>query len=204
VARAPRWPASRPRPGTGRYDPALMRRLATLLVLLACGLVAAGCGNKQETITQGETEGIYIDKYQVQISRYINANDIEDRDYLEGLPANTEQPTGEETWFGVFLRVQNETGAPRDPANEFEIVDTQENVYRPIPLDTDVNAFAYDAQPIPAHSVLPAPDSAAAHGVIQGSLLLFKVKTASLQNRPLEFRIKRGGVAETGVVDLDV
>ena len=185
-----------------------MRRLAVLLVLLACGLVAAGCGNKEETITQGDTEGIYIDidemKYQVQISRYMNENDIEDRDYLKGLPVNTEQPGGDETWFGVFLRVQNETDEERAPANEFEIVDTQENVYRPIPLDPTVNGFAYDPQPIPPHSVIPAPDSAAAHGVIQGSLLLFKVKTDSLQNRPLEFRLKRRGVDETGVVDLDV
>jgi hypothetical protein len=185
-----------------------MRRLAPLLVLLACGLVAAGCGNKQETVTQGDTEGIYIDvdelKYQVQISRYLNANDVEDRDYLKGLPANAEQPKGDETWFGVFLRVQNETEEAIAPANDFEIVDTQENVYRPIPLDPAQNVFAYDPQPIPPLSIVPDPDSAAANGVVQGSLLLFKIKTPSLQNRPLEFRFKRGGSGDTGVVDLDV
>jgi hypothetical protein len=185
-----------------------MRRLALLLVLLACGLVAAGCGNKQETVTQGDTEGIYIDvddlKYQVQISRYLNANDIEDRDYLKGLPVNTEQPKGDETWFGVFLRVQNETDDPIDPANDFEIVDTQENVYRPIPLDPAINVFAYDPKPVPPQGLIPDADSAAAHGVIQGALVLFKVKTDSLQNRPLEFRFKRGGRGDTGVVDLDV
>jgi hypothetical protein len=185
-----------------------MRRLALLLSLLACGLVAAGCGNKQETVTQGDTEGIYIDvddlKYQVQISRYLNASDIEDRDYLKGLPAGTEQPKGDETWFGVFLRVQNEEGEPIVPANDFEIVDTQENVYRPIPLDPAINVFAYDPKPIPAHGVLPDPESAAAKSAIQGSLLLFKVKTSSLQNRPLEFKLRRGGSGDTGTVDLDV
>jgi hypothetical protein len=185
-----------------------MRRLVLLLCLLACGLVAAGCGNKMEVVTQGDTEGIYIDvdelKYQVQISRYLNSNDIEDRDYLKGLPPNTEQPKGDETWFGVFLRVQNETDEEIAPANDFEIIDTQENVYRPIPLDPALNQFAYDPQPLPPHSVIPAPDSAAAEGVIQGSLLLFKVTTDSLQNRPLEFRFKRGGSGATGTVDLDV
>ncbi len=184
-----------------------MRRLVPLLLLLACGLLAAGCGNKHETVTRGETEGIYIDidelKYQVQISRYINAADVEDRDYLKGLPVNTEQPKGDETWFGVFLRVQNETDEAITPANDFEIVDTQENVYRPIPLDVSANVFAYDPKPIPPHGIVPAPDSAAAQGVVQGSLLLFKVTNSSLQNRPLEFRLKRGGGA-TGVVDLDV
>jgi hypothetical protein len=43
----------------------------------------------------------------------------------------------------------------------------------------------------------------ASETTIQGSLLLFKVKTESLQNRPLEFRFKRGSGTE-GVVDLDV
>ena len=43
----------------------------------------------------------------------------------------------------------------------------------------------------------------ASEGTIQGSLLLFKLKTESLQNRPLEFRFKRGS-GTTGVVDLDV
>jgi len=185
-----------------------MRRLALLLSLLACGLVAAGCGNKQEIVTQGDTEGIYIDvddlKYQVQISRYLNANDVEDRDYLKGLPAGAEQPKGDETWFGVFLRVQNESGEEIAPANDFEIVDTQENVYRPIPLDPALNPFSYDPQPLPPHSVLPDPESAAANSAIQGSLLLFKVKNSSLQNRPLEFKLKRGGSGDTGTVDLDV
>jgi hypothetical protein len=185
-----------------------MRRLVLLLCLLATGLVAAGCGNKEETITQGDTEGIYLDvdelKYQVQISRYLNANDIEDREYLVGLPANAEQPKEDETWFAVFLRVQNETGEEKLPANDFQIIDTQEKVYTPVPLDTETNAYAYSAEPIPPHSVIPAPDSTAAHGVIQGSLLLFKVTNESLQNRPLEFRFKRGGRPGEAVVDLDV
>jgi len=184
-----------------------MRRLVVISAALACALLAAGCGNKAETVTQGDTEGIYLDvdhlKYQVQISRYMNPADVEDKAYLIGLPSSTSQTGGDETWFGVFIRVQNTTDETIAPANNFVIVDTQENVYRPVPLDTNVNPFAYKPDPIPPKGLIPEPDSVASESTIQGSLLLFKLKTESLQNRPLEFRFKRGS-GTTGVVDLDV
>jgi hypothetical protein len=188
-----------------------MRRLPRLIVLaagLACALVAAGCGNKIETRTQGQTEGLYLDvdelKYQIQESRYINANDVEDRTYLEGLPQGTQQPAADETWFGIWMRVSNSTDKPIAPANDFEIVDTQNDVYRPVPLDTNINPFAYKPDPIPPNGLIPTPDSVAFNGPIQGSLILFKIKTAALQNRPLELRFRRGGTGTTGRVDLDV
>ena len=184
-----------------------MRRLLVISAALFCALLASGCGNKLDTVTLGDTEGVYLDvddlKYQIQISRYMNANDVEDRSYLQGLPQSTAQPTGEETWFGVFLRVQNTSDKPIAPASDFEIVDTQENVYRPIPIDTDINPFAYKPDPIAPKSLIPEPDSVASETTIQGSMLLFKIKTESLQNRPLEFRFK-GPEGTTGVIDLDV
>ena len=121
-----------------------MRRLLVISAALLCALTAAGCGNKHATVTVADTEGIYLDvdelKYQVQISRYMNPNDVEDRAYLTGLPEGEAEPTGEETWFGVFIRVQNSTDETITPADDFEIVDTQENVYRPVELD---NPYAY-------------------------------------------------------------
>ena len=188
-----------------------MRRLPRLIVLaaaLACALLASGCGNRLETRTMGETEGLYLDvdelKYQIQTSRYLNPSDIEDRAYLRGLPVNTEQPAGDETWFAVFLRVSNATDKTIAPANDFEIVDTQDNVYRPVPLDANLNDFAYTPDPIPPKGLIPQPDSIASEGVIkQGALLLFKLKTDSLQNRPLEVRFRRGS-GTTGIVDIDV
>jgi hypothetical protein len=184
-----------------------MRRLIVTSAALLCALLAGGCGNKLDTVTLGDTEGIYLDvdelKYQVQISRYLNPADVEDRAYLTGLPASTAPPTGEETWFGIFIRVQNTTEKTIAPANDFSIVDTQENVYRPIPLDTKVNQFAYKPDPIGPKGLVPETGSVASETTIQGALLLFKVKTASLQNRPLEFRFKRGS-GTTGTVHLDV
>ena len=190
-----------------------MPRLARVPLLLAalCALLAAGCGaearSEEEPAQVADTEGIYLDiddlKYQVQISRYMNPNDVEDRAYFVGLPEGIAQPAADETWFGVFLRVQNTTEETIAPANDFAIVDTQENVFRPVPLDTEVNSFAYAPEPIGPRSLIPRPDSVAAEGSVQGELLLFKVKTASLQNRPLEFRFRRGS-GQVGIVDLDV
>ena len=191
--------------------PPRMRRLlrfSLAVAVVAFAAFSAGCGNQVETRTVAATEGPYLDlgdlQYQVQISRYLNVNDVEDATYLSGLPANTAQPTGDETWFGVFMRVRNSTDEALAPANDFEIVDTQDNVYRPIPLDPKVNPFAYVADPIPPQSMLPAEDSIASEGVIkQGALLLFKIKTDSLQNRPLILRFRKGSGTQA-TVDLDV
>jgi hypothetical protein len=185
----------------------MLRALRLTAVLAVLALVAAGCGNKQEVRTTASTEGPYIDlndlKYQIQISRYLNANDVEDETYLTGLPVGTEQPAGDETWFGVFLRVQNTTDRPIEPANDFEIVDTLDNVYRPIPLDPKVNPFAYAPTPVEPQNLIPRENSVASEGVIQGSLLLFKLKTSTLQNRPLVFKLRRGSSTQ-GAIKLDV
>ncbi len=187
-----------------------LRRLRVLL-LLALGaaslLALAGCGNKLETRTIGQTEGLYIDvgelKYQVQLSRILNPNDEEDRAYLAGLPAGTAQPKSDEAWFGVWMRVQNTTSKQTlTAADQFEIVDTQEHRFTPVTLS---NPFAYQAQSLSPKTIVPSSNSPAGEGVIQGSLILFKVTTEALANRPLEFRIQSPALRDdVGVVDLDV
>jgi hypothetical protein len=184
-----------------------MRRLVVLAVALFA-LAGAGCG-KDSTAIVAETEGLYLNinglKYQVQMSRYMNANDVEDSEYLVGLPAGTAQPDADETWFGVWVRVENDSDEARPAANTWEIHDTQENVYRPIPLDTNINPFAFEkGVDIPAQTVWPLSSSAAGQGPIQGSLLLFKLTNDSLQNRPLELRFSNGGSSTVGTYDLDV
>jgi hypothetical protein len=181
------------------------------IVALSTAFVAlvAGCGNKDEEHTTAETEGLYLDinglKYQIEMSRYMNPADVEDKEYLVGLPPGTEQPSADETWFGVWVRVENPSEDETLPAaGRWEIHDTQENVYRPIPIDADVNPFAYEAVDVPPKTVLPLASSAAGQGPIQGSLLLFKLKVASLQNRPLELKFSNGGGGQEGTYDLDV
>jgi hypothetical protein len=163
------------------------------LALAVLSLAPVACGNKQHEVTRGETEGIYLDlgelKYQVQISRQLNPADVEDRAYLTALPAAERALKPDETWFGIFVRVQNVTNTPHPAAEEFEIVDTQGRIFRPVELGPD-NVFAYRPAMLAPKSVLPLPGSPAAENTIQGALLLFKIPFANLENRPLEFEIR--------------
>jgi hypothetical protein len=185
-------------------------RLLSLAAVAVAAFVAAGCGKEEHARTVAETEGIYLDigelKYQVQVSREMNAQDVEDRGYLTGLPAG-EEPNPDEAWFGVFLRVQNThtSGEPLPTAREFEIVDTQERVYKPVAIDTKQNVFAYTPINLEPRSLVPADGSLASTGPTQGTLLLFRLTIDSLANRPLEFHIKSPtNPAEVGTVNLDV
>ena len=181
-----------------------------LRILLATALVAlAGCGGGTGVVTTAETEGLYLDinglKYQIEMSRYMNEADDEDAEYLVGLPESTEPPAEDETWFGVWVRVENTSEDETRPAADvWEIHDTQENIYRPIPIDTDVNPFAFEPVDVPPKTVIPLADTAAGQGPVQGSLLLFKLKVDSLQNRPLELKFSNGGGSDEGTYDLDV
>jgi hypothetical protein len=185
-------------------------RIVLATALLA--VVAAGCGSDGEeegTALVAETEGIYLDvnglKYQIEMSRYMNPNDVEDAEYLVGLPEGSEPPGEDEIYFGVWVRVENVSEDETLPAaSEWAIHDTQDNVYRPIPIDTEINPFAFEAVDVPPKTVIPLTSSAAGQGPIQGLLLLFKIKNESFQNRPLELRFSNGGDSQEGTYDLDV
>jgi hypothetical protein len=67
------------------------------------------------------------------------------------------------------------------------------------------NPFAYRAKRMAPNTLIPVTDSVAAESTIQGSLLLFKIPYASLENRPLELLITSPGPAPPeGSVNLDV
>jgi hypothetical protein len=191
--------------------PRLHRPLAILVALLASGGLAA-CGNHPDesaSVVRAETEGLYLNigslNYQVQISRQLNAADVQDRSYLEGVPAAERALKPDEVWFGVFLRVENETGVAQPPSDDIQIVDTQDEVFRPVALDL-TDPFAYrSAELVPAHEVVPLRDTPAFDTPIRGSLILFKLTLTSLGNRPLELKIQsRAGRTQTGIIDLDV
>jgi hypothetical protein len=179
-----------------------------MLVSVALAALALGaCGNKEERTLHGTTEGIYIDvgdlKYQVQISRLLNAYDREDSGYLVDLPPD-QQLGPKDNWFAVFMRVENTSDKAEPATNGYSIKDTQGNVYRPIAMGPK-NVFAYRPAVLQPKDVLPFPDSPAGANTIQGAMLLFKIPVANFQNRPLELRIpppKGGG--PVGSVDLDV
>ena len=183
-----------------------MTRLVLALAILAA--VVAGCG-KDEGRTVAETEGLYLDinglKYQIQMSRYLNPADVEDREYLIGLPEGTEELAPNEIYFGVWVRVENTSEDETLPAaTVWEIHDTQENVYRPMAIDAEVNPFVFEPVEVPPKTVIPLASSAAGQGPTQGLLLLFKLEIDSLQNRPLELKFSNGGDSTEGTYDLDV
>jgi hypothetical protein len=184
-----------------------MRRLLAPLAIAAATLAIAGCGNKQAQTLHGDTEGSYLDlggmKYQVQISRLLNPASIEDRYYLTGLPPGQRLGAGDQ-WFAVFMRVENDGEKPARAATDYTITDTQDNKFRPIRMAPQ-NVFAYRGGVLQPTAVLPPPDSPAGQGSIQGSLLLFKIPTTNLENRPLELAIRTPAApGKTATVDLDV
>jgi hypothetical protein len=187
--------------------------LRTVLAVALVALVAAGCGGGDSPATAiqqtAETEGLYLDvnglKYQIQMSRYMNPNDVEDQEYLVGLPENAAGPSEDEIYFGVWVRVENTSeDETRPAATTWEIHDTQENVYRPIPVDTEINPFAFEPIDVPPKTVIPLASSAAGQGPIQGLMLLFKIRNESFQNRPLELVFSNGGSGQEGTYNLDV
>jgi hypothetical protein len=188
----------------------LRRPLAVLAVLLASGGLSA-CGNHHDEtakIQRIEGEGFYLSlgelKYQVQISRQLNPHDIQDKALLLGVPAAEQQLAADEVWFGVFMQVENESKEPLRPAGDIEIVDTQEEVFKPLALE-ETNQFAYrSSETIPAGQRVPLPDTPAYDTAIQGSMLLFKLKSTALDNRPLELKIQSSTTPQTGIIDLDV
>lgn len=187
-----------------------MRRLLTGLTCVLA-LAASGCGIEEVT-TEGETEGIWVDvgalDYHIQGSRQLNPFQVPDDRYLTGLPEGYGEPNAEQTWFAVFLRIENKTDEPAPSAEEFEIEDTQGVRYQPVPVDTSVNPYAYAPTELGANENIPHPDSSQEGSSTDGSMLLFKLPLEGYQNRPLELIVHAPEGSEVGpeeaLVDLDV
>lgn len=188
------------------------RRLATLLAALLVSGGLSACGKhvaEDARVKTAETEGIYLDvsdlKYQVQVSRQLNPDDVQDKAYLTGIPEAERELKANEVWFGVLLRVQNEQGEALQPSADIEIEDTQDEVFKPLGLDP-TNLYAYRSEEaIPAGETYPVLDSPGYDTPSRGALLLFKLTLTALNNRPLELKIEgRRAPQQTGIVDLDV
>ena len=187
-----------------------IRVFALFAVLAGLMIAVAGCGQSEEAAANSSSsatsEGTYLEldglKYQVQMSRYLNPHDMEDAAYLRGLPSGLKLGR-DEIWFGVFMRVENDGDKVHRSTGDFEITDTEHNTFRPVPLDATRNDFVYRPQTLEPGAIVPSANSIAGQGVIQGSLLLFKLKEADLQNRPLTLRIGPASGANR-TVELDL
>ncbi len=171
-------------------------RLWLILGALVLALGLAACGNEQAhpTVADANNDGDYVDAgpvtYQLQISRELNQYSTEDSQYVKGLPAGYGTTLGpNELYYGVFLWAKNQTNKPQTTSDNFEVTDTEGDVYRPLKLDTNVNPFAWTAQTLKPLQTEPGPATVAAAGPTQGGLLLFLMNTSVYANRPLTLHI---------------
>jgi hypothetical protein len=175
------------------------RRLAIvgLLAALATGALL-GCGEEEELeVVEGEPLELGDLGYNVQLTRFLNPDDVEDSEYLVGQP-EAEPGT---SYLGVFLIIENHNEDETLPsADEYVVVDTVGNEYEAVESESPY-ALEIGAT-VPAGGALPIPDSTAASGPTQGALLLFVVDDTVTEDRPLELEIPSG--SETGRVELDI
>jgi hypothetical protein len=188
------------------------RRVPAALLIAAAALALSACGNKQApaNIHFGPTEGVYVTagdlKYQIQISRQLNEYSTEDGQYLMGVPQSDRKLRNNQTWFGVFIRVENPKGHDLRASQKFTIVDTLGETFKPFPISQSANPIAYYPAKIPPHQILPNSNALAAQTSINGELLLFKLPVGVLDNRPLTLHIAPGPHQQGpgAIVDLDV
>jgi hypothetical protein len=193
------------------------RRIATAAtaVALAAGLSACGSSHSALTFADMSVNGVYVQlgpmNYQVQISRQLNPWDVEDRNYLLGLPSGLSLRHFS-AWFGVFIRVENpsKTPSPSPSLGDFYLTDTEGTTYRPIALNTHANQYAYQQTTVigggaPRGGVIPNPDTAAGTGPVGGAELLFEIPLTAYDNRPIELHIVNPtDPSDRAIVALDV
>ena len=175
----------------------LRRALALTAAAMAVALPAAGCGEEEElNVVEGEPVELGELRYNVQITRFLNPDDPEDIAYLEGEP---DPPEGE-SYFGVFMTVENEGEELVEVPSAFEVVDTRDNAFESLESESPY-ALELGTRLGPDEE-LPAPDTPAASGPIKGAMLLFLVDENVTENRPLELEIP--SPAGDGTVELDI
>jgi hypothetical protein len=170
---------------------------AVALLLLSIGVTA--CGKDAEDKSE-IVEGVPVElgdlQYKVLFSRFLNPDDVEDREYLVGQPA----PGSDSHYLGVFVQIINKNKEAEETIpSGWVVTDTQDNRYFPIESDSPY-ALDFGAAVGPEDQV-PALDSTAQSGPIGGSLILFEMPDSANDNRPLELEIPT--VAGTARVELD-
>jgi hypothetical protein len=182
----------------------LMRtRIAAIALCALTAIVLAGtlsaCGDSGEDeslVAEGEPIAISDLEYNVQITRFLNLDDTEDKEYLVGMPP---PPPGKE-YLGVFMVITNKTDDARPSATNFVVNDTLNNEYDYLESESP---YALDiGAEVPANGQIPDVDSTAGTGPNQGSLLIFLVDDSVSDNRPLELDIQTFG--GDGKVTLDI
>lgn len=187
----------------------MFRRLLALTLLAVAATAIVGCGDKQATVSVGESEAIYVTlgnlQYQVQMSRQLNPADAGDHDLLAGIAPADASLGSEDLWFGVWVRAFNSSDSVARTANDFKIVDTHGEEFTPIPV-AGSNKLIFREAPVLANGgQYPYPNSAAANLPTTGAVLIFKLPHSALDYRPLELEIRSTALPDQKAsVTLDV
>ena len=178
---------------------------SAILACAAAALLAVGCGSEEEGEPKREGLGEEVAgvTYNVFITRQINQRLASDRHFFDG-----PEPRPGFTYYGVFIKVCNETEEFRRPIDydEFHIKDSQGNEFEPVELEGD-NAFGYRSRRLSKAACVPEAGSPAASGPTGGALLLFEFPIQTLENRPLELEIEdvsEQGERQHGAIELDL
>ena len=175
--------------------------LALGLVAVLAALPLAGCGEEegQDAFEAVEGEPLELGDliYNVAITRFLNPALTSDAEYLVG---QAPEPPGK-SYLGVFVLIKNDNeDAGVLSASGYTVSDTSGREYEPLPSDSPY-ALLVGAE-VDADGTLPAPDTTAAEGPVQGAMLLFLVDDDVSENRPLELEIESD--AGPGTVQLDI
>ena len=180
----------------------MSRRLSTslllaLLIVLATALTACGGEETEGEAVEGQPLELGNLTYNVQITRFLNPDNVEDANYLAGQePAGTDQE-----YLGVFIRIINESDETATIPDSFEIVDTRGTTYEALPSESP---FALEpGAEIEPDGEYPPFDTPARSGPIKGAMLLFLLDDTTVENRPIRLLIP-GEDGEDGSIELDL
>ncbi len=179
------------------------RALATvaavaLVATLSVGMSACSSADHRQNVAEGVPVFLGNLEYGVQISRFLNPSDAEDKAYLDGAP-----PLPRDAYYlAVFLQVHNHGSTHESLPTRYEVIDTGHHVYLPVPMDND---FAMPLSgTIGSGARIPDPESIAANGPIEGLMLLFLIRNPSVEDRPLTLKIPAAGDRSPGRIELDL
>ena len=172
--------------------------LLAVLVLGLCSLAFSACGSEDKLdIIEGEPVEIGELEYNVLFTRYLNPDDVEDGAYLEAQPPADPNSL----YLGVFIQVENlnEDEKALLPTN-LTVSDTDENTYNALFTESP---YALElGTTVDGGGEIPEPDSVAAEGPIEGSLVLFQIPDEAAEKRPLKLVIP--GLDGPAELELDI
>ena len=99
------------------------------------------------------------------------------------------------------MTIENEGDSSEQLPDEMTVVDTRDNTYEPLESES---VYALDlGATLEGGDELPAPDTPAATGPINGAMVLFLVNRSVTENRPIELEIP-SSTGEEARVELDI